>query len=266
LVDASTSVSLSDAPRFAGQVAVVVGAGQGIGRATAEIMARDGATVVAVDRDMAGLNSLAEAMRSAGLPIAIERCDALCEAEVAALCERTVSQTGRIDILVNGVGGSTVADSSTTPLDEMALTDFEAIIRFNLNSTFLCCRAFIPHMKAQGHGTIVNIASIAARGEGFSNAAYSAAKAGIVALTRKLSRELGPFGVTCNAIAPGLTLSERISDLIATATDDERRRRVAQIPLGRFATPIDQARVICFLASSDAAFVSGSTIFVTGGA
>jgi NAD(P)-dependent dehydrogenase (short-subunit alcohol dehydrogenase family) len=120
-------------------------------------------------------------------------------------------------------------------------------------------------MKAQGGGKIVNLSSIAGHGVSEASSAYATAKAGIMAFTKKVAREAGPYGITCNAIAPGLTLSDRIGRRWAERSEEDRRRRVESIPLRRVAQPEDQARVIAFLASEDADYVTGVTIDVSGG-
>ena len=173
---------------------------------------------------------------------------------------------GRIDILVNVVGGSTTLANPNTTVDQLTFDQWERTIDFNLNGTLLCTRAVIPPMKRQRYGRIVNLSSIVGRGDTrISNAAYAAAKAGIRAFTRKLAIELGPFGITCNATAPGITLTERIQELLAQRSSKDPQTTLSDIPLGRMSTAEDQAKVIAFLASDDAAFVSGQTIEVTGG-
>jgi NAD(P)-dependent dehydrogenase (short-subunit alcohol dehydrogenase family) len=140
------------------------------------------------------------------------------------------------------------------------------MLHFNLTGTFLFSNAVAPVMKRQRSGKIVNISSIAGRGVSpTSSSAYATAKGGIIAFTRKLSFELGPYGVTVNAIAPSLTLSPRLRPRWDRMSEEDRARESARVPLGRVALPEDQARVICFLASSDADFVTGVTIDVNGG-
>jgi len=139
-------------------------------------------------------------------------------------------------------------------------------VAFNLNGTFLFCHAVIPLMKRRGSGKIVNLASIAGRGLSVaSSGAYAAAKGGIIALTRKLSLELGPFGINVNAIAPSRTLTERIGPRFNQQSPEDQAAEIERVPLRRMAEASDQAKVICFLASSDADYVTGLTIDVTGG-
>src|SRR2546426_342084 len=151
-------------------------------------------------------------------------------------------------------------------ITELTLPECQRLITFILDGTFLFCHTVGPVMKRQRGGKIVNISSIAGRGlSASSSSAYAAAKGGIIAFTRKLAHELGPFGVTVNAIAPSLTLTERIRPRWAQRTLDEQTQEIARTPLRRVAEAPDQARVICYLASRDADFVTGVTIDVTGG-
>ncbi len=252
--------------RFTGKIALITAAGRGIGRATAEIIGREGGTVVGVEVDKEALDQVVGAVRAAGGTAHGLVADALDGTQVAGVVKRVVDEHGRIDILVNAVGGSTIIAKPSAPVDELTLDDWQRILHFNLTGTFLFCNAVAPVMKRQRGGKIVNISSIAGRGVSpTSSSAYATAKGGIIAFTRKLSFELGPFGVTVNAIAPSLTLSPRLRPRWERMTEEERARESARVPLGRVALPEDQARVICFLASSDADFVTGVTIDVNGG-
>jgi NAD(P)-dependent dehydrogenase (short-subunit alcohol dehydrogenase family) len=252
--------------RFQGRTALITAAGRGIGRATAEIIAREGGTVVAVDLDQDSLRQVVDAIREAGGAAHGLGADALDASAVADVVARTVEEHGGIDILVNGVGGSTIIAKPAATVDELTLADWQRLLDFNLTGTFLFCNAVVPVMKRQRRGKIVNISSIAGRGlSPASSSAYAAAKGGIIAFTRKLAFELGPHGITVNAIAPSLTLSPRLRPRWERMSPEDRARELTRAPLGRVAEPADQARVICFLASSDADFVSGVTIDVTGG-
>lgn len=251
--------------RFSGKIALITAAANGIGRATADIVAREGGTVVAVDNHQQRLDSAVDALSKLGSAHG-RLCDALDPAQAGALVESVAREFGRIDILVNAVGGSTIIANAAAPVDELSFEDWRRIIEFNLDGTFLFTHAVVPIMKRQQSGKIVNLASIAGRGLSVSSSsAYAAAKGGIIALTRKLSLELGPFGINVNAIAPSLTLSERLQPRWNQMAPEDQAREVERVPLRRIAEPRDQARVICFLASSDADFVTGLTIDVTGG-
>lgn len=252
--------------RFRNSIALISGAGSGIGRATAQIMGAEGGTVVGVDVNRNALEQIMSGIRQAGGKARGMVADALNAEQVQQAVQQAVDTFGRIDILVNAVGGSTIISRPEATVDELTLDDWQRLLAFNLNGTFLFCNAVIPIMKRQRRGKIVNIASIAGRGVSErSSSAYATAKGGIIAFTRKLSIELGPFGITCNAIAPSMTLSERIHARWEHMSDAERNAVLARTPLRRIAQPEDQARVICFLASADADFVTGVTIDVTGG-
>ena len=252
--------------RFQDKVALITAAASGIGRATADIIAREGGVVIAVDNDEERLDRTLEALRSAGGRAHRRLCNALDESEVNATVDSVAREFGRIDILVNAVGGSTVIPKSGAPVDELSFADWQKLIDFNLSGTFLFTHAVVPVMKRQRAGKIVNLASIAGRGLSISSSsAYAAAKGGIIAFTRKLAFELGPYGITSNAIAPSRTLTERIRPRWDQSSPEDQQAEIDRTPLRRVAEAPDQAKVICFLASDDAAFVTGVTIDVTGG-
>ncbi len=253
--------------RFADKVAVITACASGIGRATADIMAREGAIVVGVDNNAERLEKTVAEITEAGGTAHGRLCNALAKNEVDPLVEGIAREFGRVDILVNAVGGSTIIPRPSAPIDELSLSDWNAIINFNLDGTFLFTHAVVPIMKRQKSGKIVNLASIAGRGRSVSSSsAYAAAKGGIIAFTKKLCYELGPYGININAIAPSVTLTERIRPHWERRSQEDQAREIDKTPLRRVAEAVDQARVICFLASSDADFVTGVTIDVTGGA
>ena len=252
--------------RFTDRIALITAAASGIGAATARIMAAEGAHVVAVDTNAERLQALVAALTDAGGTVRGMVADALDPAAVADVVAEVVADHGGIDILVNGVGGSTVIARPAATIDQLTAAEWQKLIDFNLNGTFNFCHEVVPLMKRVRRGKIVNLASIAGRGlSAASSAAYAAAKGGIIALTKKLAGELGPYGITVNAIAPSLTLTERIRPHWNQRAPEDRAAEIARTPLRRVAEAADQARVICFLASADADFVSGVTIDVTGG-
>ena len=254
--------------RFEDQVALISGAGNGICRVSAEIIAAEGGTIAAVDYDRELLDGAMESFGQAGggrhhaYPA-----NALRQDEVDAVVADVVDRFGRIDILINGVGGSTIIPNAGATVDELTMEEWQTVLDFNLSGTFLFCHAVVPHMTRQGGGKIVNFASIAGRGKSAtSSSAYSAAKGGIIAFTTKLALEVGPAGINVNAVAPSATLTERILRHWEGRSSELRERAIAGTPLRRLAEPVDQANVVCFLASSHADFVTGVTIDVTGGA
>lgn len=256
--------------RFKNRIALITAAANGIGRATAAIMVREGATVIAVDNHQGRLDEAVPALRQvaggSGGKAEGRLVDALDQTQVDGLVAGIARDFGSIDILVNAVGGSTVIDKPTATTEQLTLADWQKLIAFNLDSTFLVTHAVIPVMKRQRSGKIVNLASIAGRGLSFnSSSAYAAAKGGIIAFTRKLAHELGPEGINVNAIAPSVTLTERIRPHWEKRTQASQAEEIERTPMRRVAEAVDQANVICFLASAESDFVTGITIDVTGG-
>ena len=232
-------------------------------------MVREGATVIAIDNHQARLDEAVPALRRGaghGGKVEGRLVDALDAAQVDKVVADAAREHGQIDILVNAVGGSTVIDNPQATTEQLAFTDWQKLIAFNLDGTFLFTHAVIPVMKRRRSGKIVNLASIAGRGLSInSSSAYAAAKGGIIAFTRKLAYELGPAGINVNAIAPSVTLTERIRPHWEKRSQAAQAEEIERTPLRRVAEAVDQANVICFLASSDADFVTGLTIDVTGG-
>jgi 3-oxoacyl-[acyl-carrier protein] reductase len=239
-----------------GKAAVVTAGGRGIGRAAALLLARWGAHVIAVDMDTGALDLVAAEAKSAGTTLEPITADVCNERATERLFADVSERYGRVDILVNAVGGGKPA-----ALDEISDADWDRMFSFNVKSCFFCARAAARRMPAGGR--IVNVASVAGvTSSVLQGAHYSSAKAAVIGLTRHLAREFGPRGITVNAIAPGTTLTERIR---AQMSPERERELVARIPLGRLATPEDQASVILFLASSLSAYVTGVTLDVSGG-
>ena len=252
--------------RFENKIALITAAASGIGRATSDIIAKEGGTVIAIDTDEERLEKTVTEISDAGGKAFSYCTDALDFKEVDETVANIVQNHRKIDILVNAVGGSTIITNPAAKVDELKLDEWQSIIHFNLDGMFLFSHAVVPIMKQHGSGKIVNLASIAGRGfSDESSSAYAAAKGGVIAFTKKSARELGPYGITVNAIAPNTTLTERIRPRWEQQSPESQARQIEQVPLRRMAEELDQARVICFFASSDADYVTGQTIDVSGG-
>jgi NAD(P)-dependent dehydrogenase (short-subunit alcohol dehydrogenase family) len=252
--------------RFQAKVALITAAASGIGRATAKIIGGEGGHIAAVDINRERLDATIAEITSAGGEAHAYHADALDAGKVDSVVADVVRRFGRIDILVNAVGGSTIIGKPGAATEELTLAEWQSLLHFNLTGTFLFTHAVIPVMKRQKSGKIVNLASIAGRGKSSaSSSAYATAKGGIIALTTKLANELGPYGINVNAIAPATTLTERIRPRWEQRPPEERQADIDRTPLRRMGEAVDQANVICFLASSHADFVTGLTIDVTGG-
>ena len=253
--------------RFDGKVAVVTAAASGICRAAAGIIVKEGGLVVGIDTDEARLEKMSMELSKESAGAIVTYCiDALDPKAADRTLKNIIPNNERIDILINGVGGSTIIPNPSARVDELTLEEWQAIINFNLSSMFIFTNSVIPIMKKQGKGKVVNLASIAGRGfSDVSSSAYAAAKGGVIAFTKKTARELGQFNITVNAIAPNTTLTERIQPRWQQQSPEDQLQQTEKIPLRRVAEPIDQAKVICFLASEDADYVTGQTIDVSGG-
>ncbi len=248
--------------RFDGRVTIITGSSEGIGKAAALIFAREGGQVVLNARGEDRLEAARAAVQALGKPPLVVAGDVSQTAVIERLVGETLQHLGRVDILVNNAGGGT----SLRFLEEVTEDDWNLTINSNLKSAFLCCQAVAPAMKRQRYGRIVNVSSVAGRNVSrLSGPQYSSAKAGVLGLTRHLAQDLGPFGVTVNAVAPGPTLVDRVARKWTLRSEEDRSRILGNIPLGRLAQPEEVAAVIAFLASDDASYVTGVTIDVNGG-
>ena len=245
-------------------IALVTGGSRGIGRATCRSLARQGWHVVAVGRDQTALTDTAQSIASAGGTCAIARCDAR-DRDAIERCVREVeSRYGRIDLLVNNAGGGSTGRPH--PTDELPDQEWTETIALNLTGVYRFCRAVVPAMKARGSGCILNVASIAAHtASNLSSSAYTAAKTGLVGFARHLAKEVGPYGIRVNTIAPGIIASERVAAKYESYTENERAGLLARIPLGRIGRIEEVANVIAFLASDAASYIHGALIDVNGG-
>jgi NAD(P)-dependent dehydrogenase (short-subunit alcohol dehydrogenase family) len=243
--------------RLAGRIAIVTGAGQGIGRAIALAMAREGASVVVADINVATAQRVqAEAAQAGGNSLGIAT-DVASEESVNFLVRRCVGELGGVDILVNNAG--IFPRCSVAGMSEEL---WDRVVGINLTGAFLCGRAVVPEFLRRGRGRIVNISSgLAFQGARFG-AHYAASKAGLIGLTKALALELAPYGITANAISPGMTDTALPH---SGGSADELLIRAQQIPLGRVAQPEDITGAAVFLASDAAQFITGQVLLVNGG-
>lgn len=244
--------------RKSGRVALVTGGASGIGRACAARLAEEGARIVIADvQEIAGIE-FCESLRSTGAQASFVQCDVTSHDQVNACVAEATRDWGRIDILVNVAGGSSVSRLAHS----MPMEEFERVISLNLGGTFRFVRAVLPHMQSANYGRIVNVSSTAAFVmSDRTTPAYASSKAGIVALTRQLVFGYARFGITINSVAPG-----HIRTPIALRLGEEALQARAQlIPAGRIGDPEDVSALVNFLASDEASFINGQCIVVDGG-
>ncbi|HEX7086384.1 MAG TPA: 3-oxoacyl-ACP reductase FabG [Vicinamibacterales bacterium] len=238
-------------------MAVVTGAARGIGLATAERLAREGATVVAVDRDYDVQLREVEALAAQGLAIHAAQCDVGDRASVEACMANVEARHGRIDVLVNNAGIA----GRAAPLLEVTDQDWDDMIRIDLTSVFLCCRAVLTGMLARGRGRIVNVASIAGKEGNPNMVPYSTAKAGVIGFTKALAKEVAQKGIYVNAVAPAVIETPILQQL----TPEQVQYMVQRIPLGRVGQPQEVAALIAWLASDECSFTTGQCVDISGG-
>jgi 3-oxoacyl-[acyl-carrier protein] reductase len=245
-----------------GRVAFVTGAGRGIGAATALRLAEDGARVVLADIDPEGCQQVAAEIEQAGSQALAISCNVADREAVEAAVAQGVERFGRLDILVNNAG--VLRDNL---LFKMSDDDWETVMNVHLKGAFLCSRAAQAHMVQQKYGRIISLSSVSALGNR-GQANYSTAKAGLQGLTRTLAIELGPFGITANAVAPGFIDTEMTRATARRQGHDPQQvieMASKSIPVRRVGQPRDVANVICFLASEESSYVTGQIIYVAGG-
>ena len=243
--------------RFEGKVALVTGAGRGIGAATAQLFAKEGAKVAVSDLDEGPAKEIAGPL--GGLAIA---CDVSNRAQVESMVERTVKELGRLDVLVTCAG--IIRDNL---LFKMTDEDWDAVIDTHLKGTFLCARAAQKHMVDNKYGKMVFLSSTSALGNR-GQANYSAAKAGLQGMARTLAIELGQYNVNVNTVAPGFVetrMTRATAERMGIDYEAFKLGAASQIPLRRVGQPQDIANVIAFLCSDESSFVSGQNIYVRGG-
>jgi 3-oxoacyl-[acyl-carrier protein] reductase len=245
--------------RFSGQVAIVTGAGRGMGKATALTLARDGAAIVVNDVRRELAEAVAEEIKAAGGRALVFVADVSNEAEVQAMVDAAVEHFGSVDILVNNAG----ILRSTTPLEDIPLQEWELMMTINVTGVFLCTKAVLPIMKAKRSGKIVNVSSSAGRSTStFGGAHYTTSKAAVLGLSRHTAREAAPYNINVNAVAPGSMDTEMVREL---ATPEHMQSESQKIPLRRLGTAQDEANLVAFLCSEESSYITGATIDINGG-
>lgn len=237
---------------LAQKVAVVTGGARGIGEETARVLAEYGATVIAADINLPLAESMAKAMQSEGLKVYPAYVDVRDEASVSAMVKNTVEEFGSVDILVNNAG---ILDA--TPILEMTVEQWDRVLEIDLRGTHLCSQAVWPHMIKANYGKIINIASQAGQLGGFlSGVNYTAAKGGMLAITKAYARQGGAHNINVNAVSPGFMATEMTKD---------RDDNADTVPLQRLGTALDTAKAVYFLASDLSDYITGATIDLNGG-
>jgi len=252
---------------LSGQVAIVTGAGRGIGRATALELAGMGADIVVAEMDLAGAERTAAEVKGLGRRVSAVKTDVTSRADLTAMVNRASAEFGRIDILVNNAGIYRAA----LPLD-VTEEHWDAIMNVNAKAVFFATQAVLPTMIAQKRGAIVSLASMAAKVGSRTNLPYNASKAAVVSMTKSLALAHAADGIRVNCVCPGFVetdmwtaVAREQSKLMGLTAEEFTRQRRSQVPLGRMETPDDVAKVIGFLASSRAGYMTGQALSVDGG-
>ncbi|MGC2447532.1 MAG: 3-oxoacyl-[acyl-carrier-protein] reductase [Candidatus Sulfotelmatobacter sp.] len=241
---------------LSGRIALITGASQGIGRTCALRLAKEGASVAVAARNQEKLNELVNEITAAGGKAAAFPLDVADEEQVKSTVKAAIAQFGKIDVLVNNAG-----ITRDQLVMRMKRADWDAVLQTNLTSAYLCIQQVIPSMLKQRWGRIINVTSVFGQMGQAGQANYSASKAGLIGLTMAIAREVGSRNITCNAIAPGF-IETAMTEVLS---DEFKQGAVKQIPLGRVGTTADIAGAVAFLASDDAAYITGHVLSVNGG-
>ncbi len=236
-----------------GQTAIVTGAAAGIGEAIARRLAAAGAAVGIADLDLASASDVAGSIEGA-FPLVVNITDT---DQVQAAVNKALAERGRIDILVNNAGIA----GRAAPVWEYGADEWKRVFDINVNGTFYFCRAVLPHMREQGYGRIVNIASIAGKEGNPNMAAYSGSKAAVIAMTKSMAKEVAREGICVNSVTPAVIRTKILEQL----SEEQIGYMTARIPVGRTGTPEEIAAVVHFLASPDCSFVTGQCYDASGG-
>jgi 3-oxoacyl-[acyl-carrier protein] reductase len=244
--------------------AIVTGGARGMGFAIAKALYQEGARVAVLDVDGKGATEAAKQLDEKLDRVIGRKIDVTRSSDVRPSVQEMKRRWGSVDILVNNAGG---ALNTPYVLEEIQEKDWNLVVDVNLKGAFLCCQAVIPEMVKQGGGVIVNISALAGHWRAsLAGVQYTAAKAGVEGLTRQLAYDWGKAGIRVNAVAPTVTMTgDRIQSLWNNKSEEEKKKVLSNIPLGRLGTPEEVASVVVFLASDESSYVTGITIDVSGG-
>jgi len=253
-------------PKLAGKVAIVTGGASGIGKAITMILSREGASVVVADINVQLAEELVSSLKSSGNGTVATKTDVSKWSDVEKMVKTALDHFGRIDILVNNAGIGRATGSLISPdhalVENLTEAEWDRVMSVNCKSVFLCCKAVAQKMKQQKYGRIINISSVDGKTGSAGGIHYAASKAGVINLTKSLAKQLAPFNVNVNSVAPGAI----IGTMFETAwTEEEKNNDARKTALGRLGKPEEIAEAVLFLASDSANYITGEILDVNGG-